>query len=436
MLLAMALAIGFARFGVAAEFQETPAERREDPLERELVVPLHGGRLDLAELGRALLDGYGLDADAIALPSRVIDVRGMRGYLLLTASRKALLDTVRFHRSIDEDRLSITIDRVRARELRRGLRARLASMLGGLSGNDLLARHYELAMPAALDASRPLVVLVHGVESGPTAWSELRALLERQSPAAQVATFAYPNDDACERIAARFARELRALGDTQRVRVVGYSMGGLIARAAIEDPKLDPQNVEMLILIGTPNRGSRLGGFRFGLEAAQFVQDGVGGPQRFGKALLEGLHEHLEDGLGEAGGDLLPGSVFLTRLSQFPRNPRVRYHLVLGTRSVLTEAQLAAVRAGAKSQLDGHRATRLLEPKLTSWLMDLDELVDGRGDGAVSVARGELDGVEPVLVARDHVGLIRERGLLGEAAGPDAHPVFTRVLAWLMAPSK
>jgi hypothetical protein len=130
-----------------------------------------------------------------------------------------------------------------------------------------------------------------------------------------------------------------------------------------------------------------------------------------------------------------PGSVFLTRLAQRPRNPNVSYQVVLGTRSLLTQAQLGAVRRAIVARLDDHKLGRVLKPRIESWLEDLDELVDGSGDGAVSLARGRLAGVEPMLVPLDHVGLIRCRGLLCSVAA-DEHPVFTRLMQSIATASK
>jgi hypothetical protein len=207
-------------------------------------------------------------------------------------------------------------------------------------------------------------------------------------------------------------------------------MGGLIARAVVEDQALDPGNVEQLILLGTPNAGSSLGGLRFALEAAHVLAPDCGDAE-YAKALLHGWRRSLVDGLGEAGGDLLPGSVFLTKLAARPRNPDVAYHVVLGTRGVLAEARLRALRAHLPALLGDRALARLTEPMVDAFLAGLDEVVDGRGDGAVSVARGRLEGVEPVLVPRDHLGLVRLRGLVGAPVEAGEHPVFAQIAAWL-----
>jgi len=403
-------------------------------LQREVRVPLHAGQLQVDELARALCAAYEIDGRALRVPQAQVDLRGAPGYLLLVASRKLLLDTARFRRDLPQDQLLVTIDRERTREVRRMLRTRVAAFLVRLTGEDPTLRRYELLCPPVLDAARPLCVLVHGVESDAGIWDDLSAFLAAEPRRVQVATFAYPNDESIERVAAELANRLRALGP-QAVVLVGHSMGGLVARAVVEDPVLDPRTVRTLVLLGVPNQGSNLAGFRFALEAADTLR-GAHSAQPFARELVATMVDHWRDGLGEAGGDLLPGSVCLGKLAQRGRNPQVEYHAVLGTRSVLRDEQLADLRHAVAAALADRGLAKAVRPRLERWLADLDEIVDGKGDGAVSVARGRLDGVEPELVHLDHVGLVRLRGLLGRVEKPEDHLVFSRVATWLAAPAR
>lgn len=408
---------------------QDPAARPAPGLPREFRVPMTDGRVDLADLVAVLAQGLGLDDAALSVPHRSLDLGGARGTLLLFAARKVLLDSVRFQRAERGAVLVIHVDRERAQEVRRRLRARLVQWVGELTDQDLQQRRYRLDLPPAMATDRPLVVLIHGVESSAAVWDDLRAFLAGGERPPQVATFVYPNDEALERSAAALAEAVADLAP-QRVALVGHSMGGLLARAVVEDAELDPGNVGLLVQIGTPNGGSRLAGLRFALEAAALLRPGDD-RSGFGRRLLAGMRANLVDGLGEAGGDLLPGSVCLLRLQQHDRNPGVVYRQVLGTRAPLTAAQLQDLRAHAGELLDDSPTARLLRPRLLAWLADLDEVVDGAGDGAVSVGRGRLVGVEPLLVPLDHVGLVRRRGLLTTVAADETHPVFAAVQGWL-----
>lgn len=419
-----------AGHGAAAQdSRSATATAASAPVVRIVQVPLQDGRVSLAALARALLEAYDLDGAALHVPDRPVDLSGTRGRLLLLTARKLLLDTVRFEIAPAGETLFVTIDRERTRELRRRLRSRVVRMVGGLVGEDLLARTCTLDLPAGLDRERPLAVLVHGVESDPEIWSDLRAYLARAERPPQVTAFGYPNDEAIERVAAELAARLRALAP-QPIVLVGHSMGGLVARTVVEDPALDPGNVRMLILIGTPNQGSKLAGLRFALEAADLARAPAGG-DAFGRALLAGMRANLVDGLGEAGGDLLPESVFLTRLARRERNPKVAYRVVLGSRSVLSEAEHAALCGRAAALFAAHPGAAVAAGKLERWLAGLEEVVDGKGDGAVSLARGRLPGVEAVVLPLDHLGLVRRRGILASIPGDADHPVHTRISGWL-----
>ncbi|HYO25475.1 MAG TPA: hypothetical protein VEQ85_11070, partial [Lacipirellulaceae bacterium] len=122
------------------------------------------------------------------------------------------------------------------------------------------------------------------------------------------------------------------------------------------------------------------------------------------------LHDSVVDGLDEASGDLVPGSPFLTRLNARARNPRVRYAIFLGTRTPVwdgawTTLRWALARAGRNEQLGA------LATSVDKVLADMDELVDGKGDGVVAVKRGRLAGVDDVLeLPFDHLSATGEPG--------------------------
>jgi pimeloyl-ACP methyl ester carboxylesterase len=186
----------------------------------------------------------------------------------------------------------------------------------------------------------------------------------------------------------------------RRVAIVGHSMGGLVARAVIEDPELDPGNVVQLIMIGTPNHGSQLALLPGGLEMCDHLanrrDDGVEGLVRVS----------IADGLNEAKHDLEPGSEFLKRLNARERNPRVKYSLLIGTGGPLSAAALAELRERLAVARQQNEVVRLIAPRLQESLSDLEELERGRGDGAVAVCRARLEGVEDTeLLPFEHLSI-------------------------------
>jgi len=110
------------------------------------------------------------------------------------------------------------------------------------------------------------------------------------------------------------------------------------------------------------------------------------------------MRDSIVDGLGEAACDLCPQSEFLTELDSRPLNPRIRYTVLLGTGAQLSEAQLDWIRDSvcrAVAKMPGGSSTAV---DIKKFLDDVDELVDGKGDGVVAVKRGRLNGVSDTVV--------------------------------------
>ena len=110
------------------------------------------------------------------------------------------------------------------------------------------------------------------------------------------------------------------------------------------------------------------------------------------------MRDSIVDGLGEAAGDLCPCSEFLTELNSQPLNPHVRYTVLLGTGARLTESQVAWIRESVCDSLAKLPGGDHSAKELEALLADIDELVEGKGDGVVAVKRGRLDGVSDTLV--------------------------------------
>jgi len=169
-------------------------------------------------------------------------------------------------------------------------------------------------------------------------------------------------------------------------------MGSLVARACIEDPLYDPGNVDRLIMIAPPTHGSMIAHFAAGTDVWEhWISRKSGGPWRR-------VRDSIVDGLGEAAADLCPGSPFLHDLNARPRNPNVRYTILLGTGARISEAQLDWVRESICEKIAQMPGGDRSADRLAAILKDMDELIDGKGDGVVAVKRGRLDGVSDTLV--------------------------------------
>jgi pimeloyl-ACP methyl ester carboxylesterase len=219
--------------------------------------------------------------------------------------------------------------------------------------------------------------------------------------------FDYPNDGPIDESGRLLSKELRRFAadhPDQSVTMVAHSMGGLVARVAIEDPDLDPGNVRQFIMVATPNQGSQMAHFACGLDGCeQVVLRRERDPQDL-------LRLSIADGLNEARSDLKPGSRFLRDLNARERNPHVRYSLLLGTKGPLTAAQRDELQSAASAAVERNRAAQLLAPRVAEPLADMEELLDGAGDGAVAVKRGRLDGVDDTLLLPfSHLAITRKR---------------------------
>lgn len=81
-----------------------------------------------------------------------------------------------------------------------------------------------------------------------------------------------------------------------------------------------------------------------------------------------------------------------------PRNPQVQYTLLLGTSACVAEAHVAWIRESVREHVARLPGGERGATRLDAILNDIDELVQGKGDGVVALKRGRLDGVSDTLV--------------------------------------
>jgi pimeloyl-ACP methyl ester carboxylesterase len=239
----------------------------------------------------------------------------------------------------------------------------------------------------------PLVIAVHGLYSKS---DRVERLLELPRKAGlPCGEYSYSSRRPIPELAVQFAEELdrvRREHPDRKVAVIAHSMGGLVARAAIEDPALDPGNVRRLVMLATPNQGSRLAEFNFALGLSNYVTDS---DRRENVRLFSAL---AEDTLGASSYDLRPGSEFLARLNARPRNEKVAYTVILGSGAWLSADERDRMSLALGESEEEGRFLRLIRGNVNKLLADLDEVVKGEGDGAVSIERGKLAGVDDVIV--------------------------------------
>jgi pimeloyl-ACP methyl ester carboxylesterase len=195
-------------------------------------------------------------------------------------------------------------------------------------------------------------------------------------------------------------RAFREVFPGVKLDVLAHSMGGLVARDYIERDDY-AGGVDHLIMLGTPNAGSRWAAYRWALEVQEHYHLWKSDPNwRWTWAIT--------DGLGEAGRDLKPTSTFLKSLNARPRRAGVKYTIVAGD-------QHPAVPMAANA-IDG--AANVVPARAANWwgfrqtetaLHHAAEKVrahTGSSDGPVSVKSTRLDGVDDVVVLpADHAAL-------------------------------
>jgi hypothetical protein len=409
-------AAGLVRCRVAgqdAAHDRIRVEHDAEAFRTTISIQAEDGRVAWADILRGLARARGNDDEALQGigRDRRFRIAGKRWRTLRMGLNLALKPDIRFDVEQPEEeggqpRLVIRLDRTALLASKRHFQARLRSAWLHRRPS---AKQYGLALDDGWDqapANQNLVVVVHGLDSSPERAGTLLAAIRQEGFPCGV--FRYPNDQPIADSAKLLAGELDQFAEDRPgrgVSLVTSSMGGLVARAVIEDPQLEPGNVRQLIMVAPPNHGSALARFGFGLD----LWEHVSGRVRQEEARL--FYSLVEDGLSEAAADLRPGSPFLRQLNARERNPRVRYTILLGTGAPLRPGELAALRKSVAAAGQRSRWVRFFGARAEAWLEDLDEVVEGKGDGAVAVERGRLQGVEDtVLLKFQHVAELPARG--------------------------
>ena len=279
----------------------------------------------------------------------------------------------------------------------------------------------RVALAKAVEAADSVILYVHGI-IGDTEGMARSSRLSGDSPAVgggfdAVLTFDYENlNTPIEENAASLADMLDAAGlgrhHGKRFDIVAHSMGGLVTRHMIE--RIGGVDVDRLITLGTPNRGSPWPSVqRWATAAIAFAANGlipVAWPVTALAAVL-GTIETVDTALDQ----MQPGSGFLAQLANAP-DPGTAYHVIVGNRSLVETAT-----DGASDGRAARLLARLTPSQIGSGIVDL-VFFNQPNDLAVSVTSAQYLPLnrEPApqihVVASDHVSFFEDRASLDRLA--------------------
>ncbi len=267
------------------------------------------------------------------------------------------------------------------------------------------AREFGLFLPPTLDSTRPLVILIHGLDMDASDWSTMSDFLIHDGR--QVALFCYPGDQPIAADAALLANRLadlhRAHADL-KIDIIAYSMGSLVSRAAIEGPAY-PGGVDRLILLAPPNHGSSWAFLQPVLKCRHALALGFSDPAWRPSWMIT-------EGLCEAAADLDPDSQFLRRLNSLPRRDGVRYSIIAGDENPLRRITADCI------DISQTWIPRRCRSEIAAFAADVRRHADC-SDGPVSLHSAYLDGVSDVTILHaDHEALFRSVDNQPPAAWP------------------
>jgi pimeloyl-ACP methyl ester carboxylesterase len=365
----------------------------------EARVHLHDGKLATADLSRVLLDNFHLKG--FELDAGNIDMSGIGGWTFVRSLNAALGDGCRVR--VDDDALVLSVDPQKLPHkidsIKKSIRVFTATAAPKATADQ--KRFYGLLLPNHVDEQRPMVVLVHGLDCNRSNWYPMAELLTGEG--FQVSYFTYPSDGPLEESSHMLAFEMKQVRErfpNVPLHIIAHSMGGLVARDYVEGDDY-AGGVGHLILVGTPNLGTRWASYRILLEGQEHWS----------------LWRHqkdwrpswmITDGLGEAGRDLKPTSAYLKQLNDRPRREGVSYTVIAGSQHPIYAMSADALDKSEKlipRRAENWWGFRQTDRALTRAAEKMRHKT-GTSDGPVSVSSTRLAGVDDeVVLPADHAAL-------------------------------
>jgi len=261
----------------------------------------------------------------------------------------------------------------------------------------------RLNLPDPFDPRARTVLLVHGFNSTSAFFAKFAGRCREDG--IQVVSYDYPSGLSASTAAQQLGGELRSLEAKQKgvhLVVVAHSIGGLIARAALElqPNESRPTCITDVFFLGTPHRGTRLADPKTPLEA-RIAQTLV--------AVTASLGGRCSRESTAIPADIAPNSAFLERLARQKPPQNVRYHSLIGTKGLVDARSKAKLRDEWRRQIKRLRLAPTEEAATRDLVDRLTELHEGLGDGVVSVESARLlQAKSERMVHLDHFELLSQ----------------------------
>lgn len=373
------------------ETQTSSQTRPSDRQSIEVLIPSNNGVLQWHDVATSLGEALKLDSESVQniLPRGQLDLRSDTVLLVLMGINLAAGESISFEVVCDgqnRDSLCVRCDR---------------NLLGKRSETTRRSASIQIDDDwPSRSVGNPVVIFLHGLRGDAAAFDPFREFLRKAGYATAAAS--YDDDESIAESARQVSIAAEQIFGSNAIEpslaLVGHSMGGLVARQWAEDPDLHGQRISKLITIGTPHAGSNWASLPPLLD---LFSDG-----EFDHSDLLDVIVHQPSAAGLR--DLKPDSDFLSQLAACSRRDDVAYTVIVGTGSPVTDGQVVQLRETLRGLDREGSVLRLLRPRIQPLMESFDELIQGKGDGIVSVRRAMIPDVDDtVLVDASHFEMIR-----------------------------